>query len=183
MQRRCILNKRTKKCRTTIKRRRTTRSRRVPRRERRRGGSLNNNSNISVNIPQNDSVRSIQSMDFDDISDEELAREIENSLPSFISRTATPMSRISNHSNLDRNLSSSMASEGETDAEIDDSILLNITPMDHNESIPYSLNNSPTDQSSFASEMNLDGGRRHRKHTMHRRSKQMRRKTKKHKRT
>ena len=187
MQRRCIRNKRTKKCRSARKKRNTTRSRRASRRTRMRGGILGNNSNLSLNIPQNDSVDSIQTIDFDDISDEELAREIENSLPNFINRTDTTMS-LSNPSDLDRN-TTSMASEGNTDAEIDDSSVFNITPMDYDESIPFSLSNSSIEQSSIAPEdktdmeMNMDGGRKHRKHTMHKRNKQTRRKSKRRKRT
>lgn len=194
MQRRCIRNKKTKRCRTAIKKRRTTRSRRASRRARMRGGIIDNNNNMSFNIPQNDSVHSFQTMNFDDISDEELAREIENSLPSFISRTDTTMSRISNQSNQDGSMNSSMASEGDTDAEIDDSNLLNITPMSNDTSVAFSLSEPSAEQSSISQEdetdmeMSLSGGRRQIKrkryhHTMHRPRQHSRRKTKKIKRT
>lgn len=152
-----------KKMRT---KRNTRRKRTKTHKRRKHGGNLDEISISSIS-PNVNSMERTQIRDFDDISEDELRQDIEESLPNLdlsnISYETEPGENLStNYSIGDSNLDSSTLNEGHTDIEIQDSDILNITPFPPNESIPFSPNVSmiETNGDNNTTEIELDGGRR-----------------------
>jgi len=152
-----------KKMRT---KRNTRRKRTKTHKRRKHGGNLDEISISSIS-PNVNSMERTQIRDFDDISEDELRQDIEESLPNLdlsnISYETEPGENLSiNYSIEDSNLDSSTLNEGHTDIENQDSDMLNITPFQQNESIPFSPNISVIEPNgdNNTTEIELDGGRR-----------------------
>ena len=151
-----------KKMRT---KRNTRRKRTKTHKRRKHGGDLDEISISSIS-PNVNSMERTQIRDFDDISEDELRQDIEESLPNLdlsnISYETEPGENLSiNYSIEDSNLDSSTLNEGHTDIENQDSDMLNITPFQQNESIPFSPNISVIEPNgdNNTTEIELDGGR------------------------
>jgi len=177
-----------KKMRT---KRNTRRKRTKTHKRRKHGGDLDEISISSIS-PNVNSMERTQIRDFDDISEDELRQDIEESLPNLdlsnISYETEPGENLSiNYSIEDSNLDSSTLNEGHTDIENQDSDMLNITPFQQNESIPFSPNISVIEPNgdNNTTEIELDGGRRklRRKNKTHKHKKRRYRKITRSKRT